>query len=37
MFRLDTVHRAGDDVIEERETFGNWTVRLELSQWFISI
>ncbi len=36
-FRLDTAHRAGNTVIEERETFGNWTVRFELSQWFISI
>ncbi len=37
MFRLDTVHRVDDEVIEDRETFGNWTVRFELSQWFISI
>jgi hypothetical protein len=37
LFRLDTAHRAGNTVVEQRETFGNWTVRLELSQWFISI
>jgi hypothetical protein len=37
MLRLDTAHRAGDEVVYDRETFGNWTVRLELSQWFNSI
>jgi hypothetical protein len=37
MFRLDTAHRAGEAIVEEKETFGNWTVRFELSQWFISI
>jgi len=26
-FGLDTSHRAGDDIVERRETFGNWTVR----------
>jgi hypothetical protein len=30
-FRLDTVHRAGDEIVAGRDTFGNWTVRAELS------
>ena len=30
-FRLDTAHRAGDDIVNERETFGNWTARIELT------
>lgn len=37
VFRLDTAHRKDDVVIEDRETFGNWTARLELSRWFFSI
>ena len=37
IFRLDTAHRNDDVVIEDRETFGNWTARFELSRWFFSI
>jgi len=37
VFRLDTAHRIDDVVVEDRETFGNWTARLELSRWFFSI
>lgn len=35
-FSLETAHRVDDVVVEERERFGNWTVRLELSRWFLS-
>ena len=30
-FGLETNHRVGDDLETRRETFGNWTVRVELS------
>jgi hypothetical protein len=30
-FRLDTTHRAGDEIVESRETFGQWIVRAELT------
>ncbi len=31
-FRLETAHRRGDEIVNERETFGNWTARVELSR-----
>jgi hypothetical protein len=37
IFRLDTAHRQDDAIVEDRETFGNWMARLELSRWFFSI
>jgi hypothetical protein len=37
IFRLDTAHRSDDAVVRDRETFINWTARLELSRWFFSI
>jgi hypothetical protein len=37
VFRLDTAHRNDDVIVENRETFGNWTARFELSRWFFSI
>ena len=30
-FRLDTTHRAGDEIVAGRETFGQWIVRAELT------
>lgn len=33
-FGLDTSHRAGDDIVERRETFGNWTVRASVGWGF---
>ncbi|MGH2570898.1 MAG: hypothetical protein ACRDGR_06715 [bacterium] len=30
-FRLDTTHRAGDEIVGRRETFGQWIVRAELT------
>jgi hypothetical protein len=30
-FRLDTAHRVGDEIVNDRETFGNWSARFELS------
>ncbi len=37
IFSLETAHRVDDVIVEDRELFGNWTVRVELSRWFISI
>lgn len=31
-FALDTAHRRGDAIVEERETFGSWTVRMEIAR-----
>lgn len=31
-FALDTAHRRGDAIVEERETFGSWTVRMEVAR-----
>jgi hypothetical protein len=31
-FRLDTAHRRGNEIVEDRETFGNWAARVELSR-----
>jgi hypothetical protein len=31
-FGLDTAHRRGTEIVNERETFGNWTARVELSR-----
>lgn len=36
-FRLDTTHRAGDEIVRERETFGNWTARVELTHRILQI
>jgi hypothetical protein len=33
-FRLDTAHRSGAGVIDARETFGDWSLRLGLSRVF---
>jgi hypothetical protein len=30
-FRLDTTHRAGDEIVGRREMFGQWIVRAELT------
>jgi len=30
-FALDTAHRSGDEIVNERETFVNWDVRAELA------
>jgi len=30
-FRLDTQHRAGDEIVARRDTFGHWIVRAELA------
>jgi len=30
-FALDTRHRRGDEIVNERETFSNWSIRLQLS------
>ena len=30
-FRLDTAHRAGNEIVNQRETFGNWAARIELT------
>jgi len=32
MFRLDTAHRDGNTIVERRETFGDWSARLELAR-----
>ncbi|HKQ59159.1 MAG TPA: hypothetical protein VJY35_14960 [Candidatus Eisenbacteria bacterium] len=32
MFAIDTAHRAGDEVVLERKTFGDWTARVELTR-----
>ena len=31
-FQLDTAHRRGNEIVTSRDTFGNWTARLELSR-----
>lgn len=31
-FRLDTAHRRGNEIVEDRETFGNWAARVEVSR-----
>lgn len=31
-FQLDTAHRRGDEIVTSRDTFGNWTARVELSR-----
>ena len=36
-FRLDTSHRAGTEIVTERETFGNWTARVELTHRILQI
>lgn len=36
-FRLDTAHRAGGEIVTERETFGNWTARVELTHRILQI
>jgi hypothetical protein len=36
-FRLDTAHRAGDEIVEDRETFGSWTGRVELTHRILRI
>jgi opacity protein-like surface antigen len=36
-FRLDTTHRAGGGIVTERETFGNWTARVELTHRILQI
>jgi hypothetical protein len=36
-FRLDTAHRAGTAIVEDRETFGNWTARLVLSRSILNL
>ena len=36
-FRLDTTHRAGDEIVREREPFGNWTARVELTHRILQI
>ena len=34
VFGLDTAHRNGSVIEERRETFGEWSVRLEVARWF---
>jgi hypothetical protein len=31
-FGLETVHRSGGTVVERRESFGDWSARLELAR-----
>jgi hypothetical protein len=31
-FRMDTAHRRGAEIIEEREVFGSWTGRVEITR-----
>jgi hypothetical protein len=31
-FGLDTAHRRGDGIVEEREVFGSWTGRVEITR-----
>ena len=31
LFAIDTAHRRGDEVVEERTTFANWNLRVRLS------
>lgn len=31
-FQLDTAHRRGNEIVTSRDTFGNWTARVELSR-----
>lgn len=34
-FGLDTAHRRGSEIVEEREIFGSWTGRVEITRrWF---
>jgi hypothetical protein len=35
LFGLDTAHRRGDDIVETRESFGDWNVRMELT-WVVT-
>jgi hypothetical protein len=34
-FSFDTAHRSGATVVERRESFGDWSVRLELARHFV--
>jgi hypothetical protein len=34
LFRLDTAHRSGSEVITRRESFGDWNVRLAFARTF---
>jgi hypothetical protein len=36
-FQLDTAHRVGSEIVEDRETFGNWTARVELTHRVLQI
>jgi hypothetical protein len=36
-FRLDTAHRDGSEIVEDRETFGSWTGRVELTHRILRI
>jgi hypothetical protein len=36
-FSLDTSHRAGSEIVERRERFGNWAARLELSRRILAL
>jgi hypothetical protein len=33
-FGLDTAHRAGSEIVRQRESFGEWSARLELARMF---
>jgi hypothetical protein len=34
-FAFDTAHRSGTTVVERRESFGDWSARLELARYFV--
>lgn len=36
-FHLDTTHRRGNEIVTERERFGSWTARIELSKSFLNL
>lgn len=35
LFGLDTAHRSGGSVVEGRESFGDWTARVEIARIFV--
>lgn len=36
-FGLDTSHRRGAEIVEERETFGSWTARVEIARGLLGL
>ncbi|NNE42619.1 MAG: hypothetical protein HKN12_00285 [Gemmatimonadetes bacterium] len=36
-FRMDTTHRVGSEIVQDRELFGNWTARVELTHHILQI